>query len=163
MMDDEVKRAARLLETMMKMAGVNRQELDQRMGAGRGYSSQVLSGRMELKYRHILGMLEALNVEPATFFGILFPPGEEARGGASGISGTSAMERLLGQLRRLGPVESPPERAPARADEDAPAAGLDPDELDRRIRVVVREMLDDRQPAPASSRGRRKPGAGNPE
>jgi transcriptional regulator with XRE-family HTH domain len=138
MIDDEVKRAAKLLETMMKMAGINRQELDQRMGAGRGYASQVLSGRMELKYRHILGMLEALEVAPATFFGILFPPAEEARGGPS------PMERLLGQLRRIGPAER---------HEPAPAAS--PDDLDRRIRAVVREMLG--EPAAAPRRRPRKP------
>src|ERR1044071_1706745 len=138
MIDDEVTRAAKLLETMMKMAGVNRQELDQRMGAGRGYSSQVLSGRMELKYRHVLAMLEALGVEPATFFGILFPEGEEGRGNAS-------MERLLGQLRRFE-AERPPERpAPGPA-----PSGFDLDELDRRIRTVVQEMMGER-PGPAAA------------
>ena len=145
MIDDEVKRAARLLETMMKMAGVNRQELDQRMDAGRGYSSQVLSGRMELKYRHILAMLAALDVEPATFFGILYPPREELLGG-----GTS-MERLLGQLRRISPVERASERPePAAAAAGAPGVAVAPDDLDRRIRAVVKEMLGD-QPARARS------------
>jgi hypothetical protein len=145
MIDDEVKNAARLLETMMKMAGVNRQELDQRMGAGRGYASQVLSGRMELKYRHILAMLEALEIEPATFFGILFPAAEE-RGGPS------SMERLLGQLRRAGPVDRAGERP-----EPAPAVG--PDDLDNRIRAVVREMLNEQAAAPRrrSQKPRGKP------
>ena len=143
MIDDEVKRAARLLETMMKLAGVNRQELDQRRGAGRGYSSQVLSGRMELKYRHVLAMLAALDVEPATFFGILFPQREEL------LAGGSSMERLLGQLRRISPVERmerierPPER-PEPAPPAGAASAFAPEELDRRIRAVVKEMLGDR-------------------
>jgi len=145
MIDDEVKRAARLLETMMKMAGVNRQELDQRMGAGRGYSSQVLSGRMELKYRHILAMLAALDVEPVTFFGILFPQREELLGG-----GTS-MERLLGQLRRINPDRASERPEPAAAAAGTPAlAAVTPDDLDRRIRAVVKEMLGEK---PVRTRG----------
>lgn len=151
MIDDEVKRAARLLETMMKMAGVNRQELDQRMSAGRGYASQVLSGRMELKYRHILAMLAALDVEPATFFGILYPPREELLGGST------SMERLLGQLRRISPVERNLERASERPEPAAAAGGpgvaVAPDDLDRRIRAVVKEMLGD---PPARARSGKK-------
>ena len=35
----------------MQAAGLTRKDLDQRLGAGPGYVSQVLTGRMELKLR----------------------------------------------------------------------------------------------------------------
>ena len=143
MIDDEVTRAARLLETMMKMAGINRQELDRRMAAGRGYASQVLSGRMELKYRHILAMLQALDVHPATFFGILHPPPE-----SPGSATTS--ERLLTELRRAGFGDR---RQALPAPSPAPLPPIDPDDLDRRIRIAVREALERAGNAPPAGGG----------
>jgi len=55
--DDEVRRATKLLETVMQAAGLTRKDLDQKLGAGPGYVSQVLTGRMELKLRHIIAIL----------------------------------------------------------------------------------------------------------
>jgi len=63
MIDDEIRRALKLLETLMTISGLNRQDLDRRLGQGRGYASQVLTGRVELKYRHILAFLEVVDVE----------------------------------------------------------------------------------------------------
>ena len=71
--DDEVRRATKLLETVMQAAGLTRKDLDQKLGAGPGYVSQVLTGRMELKFRHILAILHALDVEPAVYFQTLYP------------------------------------------------------------------------------------------
>src|SRR4029077_10593820 len=66
--DDEVRRATKLLETVMQASGLTRKDLDLKLGAGPGYVSQVLTGRMELKFRHILAVLRALEVEPNVFF-----------------------------------------------------------------------------------------------
>ncbi len=41
--DDEVRRATKLLETVMQAAGLTRKDLDQKLGAGPGYVSQVLT------------------------------------------------------------------------------------------------------------------------
>ena len=85
--DDEVRRATKLLETVMQAAGLTRKDLDQKLGAGPGYISQVLTGRMELKFRHILAILRALEVEPSVFFQTLYPedrPGD-GRGGDGGV------------------------------------------------------------------------------
>ena len=35
--DDEVRRATKLLETIMQAAGMTRKDLDQKLGAGPGY------------------------------------------------------------------------------------------------------------------------------
>jgi transcriptional regulator with XRE-family HTH domain len=123
--DDEVRRATKLLETVMQAAGLTRKDLDQRLGAGPGYVSQVLTGRMELKFRHVLAILRALEVEPSVFFQTLYPENRPA-------SDTVVMEEFLRRFQKLGfGNQSPPPPNPA----------LDPLELERMIQNAVRAAM----------------------
>jgi hypothetical protein len=135
MIEDEIRRATKLLATLVQIAGLDRQELDRLLGQGRGYASQVLSGRVELKHRHVLAILERVDVEPGIFFRVLYPEPDEPRQGAGG----RVMERLLDRLRQSGYPDRP---APAA---EVPAAA-DTAELERRIQAVVREVFGDREP-----------------
>ncbi|HEV7519146.1 MAG TPA: hypothetical protein VGR07_22885 [Thermoanaerobaculia bacterium] len=129
MIDDEIRRARKLLETLMTISGLNRQEVDRRLGQGRGYASQVLTGRVELKYRHILAFLEVVDVEPGMFFRVLFPDSTEQRQGTAG----RMAERLFRQIHRAG-YRDRPEPLPR-----LPA--IDTEELERRIGEAIREVL----------------------
>jgi transcriptional regulator with XRE-family HTH domain len=120
--DDEVRRATKLLETVMQAAGLTRKDLDQRLGAGPGYVSQVLTGRMELKFRHVLAILHALEVEPSVFFQTLYP---EDRPSTDAV----VMEEFLRRFQKLG-FGAPP--APP------PSPALDPHDLERMIQSAVR-------------------------
>jgi transcriptional regulator with XRE-family HTH domain len=123
--DDEVRRATKLLETVMQAAGLTRKDLDQKLGAGPGYVSQVLTGRMELKFRHILSVLRALDVEPNVFFQTLYP---ENRPSTDAV----VMEEFLRRFQKLGfGTQSPPPPKPT----------LDPNELERMIQNAVRAAL----------------------
>src|SRR3954453_23378576 len=115
--DDEVRRATKLLETVMQAAGLTRKDLDQKLEAGPGYVSQVLTGRMELKFRHILAILHALEVEPSVFFQTLYP---ENRPSTDAV----VMEEFLRRFQRpgFGPPAAPP-----------PAPAPDPQDLERMI------------------------------
>lgn len=162
--DDEVRRATKLLETVMQAAGLTRKDLDLRLGAGPGYVSQVLTGRMELKFRHVLAILRALDVEPSVFFQTLYP---ENRPSTDAV----VMEEFLRRFQRLGfgASAAPP-----------PSSTLDPQELERMIQNAVRAALTGLAalppPAPSAAefpdgggdpppdgkpRGRRKPRGGN--
>jgi transcriptional regulator with XRE-family HTH domain len=162
--DEEVRRATKLLETVMQAAGVTRKQLDQRLGAGPGYVSQVLTGRMELKLRHILAILRALDVEPSVYFQTLYPEGRAP-------SDAAVMEEFLRRFQRMG--FSP---RPAAEPEPEPAPGLDRRELERMIVEAVQAAVSERlaaiggaeaqrekdetaEPVPPR-RGRRKAGAG---
>jgi transcriptional regulator with XRE-family HTH domain len=123
--DDEVRRATKLLETVMQAAGLTRKDLDQRLSAGPGYVSQVLTGRMELKFRHILAILRALEVEPSVFFQTLYPENRPA-------TDAVVMEEFLRRFQRLGFGAQP---APP------PKPVLDPQELERMIQNAVRTAL----------------------
>jgi transcriptional regulator with XRE-family HTH domain len=93
--DDDVRRATKLLETIMQAGGLTRKDLDRRLGAGPGYMSQLFTGRMELKLRHILAVLGALDVEPGVFFQTLYPEGRPV--GDKGL-----MEEFLKRYPSLG-------------------------------------------------------------
>ncbi len=123
--DDEVRRATKLLETIMQAAGMTRKDLDQKLGAGPGYVSQVLTGRMELKFRHILAILRALDVEPNVFFQTLYPEDRPA-------TDAVVMEEFLRRFQKLGFGAQP---APP------PTPGINPQELEKMIQGAVRAAL----------------------
>ncbi len=142
--EDDVRRATKLLETVMQAAGVTRKELDRRLGAGPGYASQVLTGRMELKFRHVLAFLRALEVEPSVFFQTLYP-------GDRPPSDQVVMEEFLKRFQNLGfGAPAPPQAS------QAPA--VDPRELERLVESAVRAALGERTEAPAEKPGKPKSG-----
>jgi DNA-binding transcriptional regulator YdaS (Cro superfamily) len=123
--DDEVRRATKLLETVMQASGLTRKDLDLKLGAGPGYVSQVLTGRMELKFRHVLAVLRALEVEPNVFFQTLYP---EHRPATDAV----VMEEFLRRFQKLGfgSQSAPP-----------PSPTVDPRELEQMIQNAVRAAL----------------------
>ena len=138
--EDEVRRATKLLETVMQAAGLTRKDLDQRLGAGPGYVSQVLTGRMELKLRHILAILRALDVEPSIFFQTLYP---ESRPSSDQV----VMEEFLKRFQKLGFGTAPPPPPP-----QAPVGPtIDPRELERLVESAVRAALDERAKEPGTA------------
>jgi transcriptional regulator with XRE-family HTH domain len=156
--DEEVRRATKLLETVMQAAGLTRKDLDQKLGAGPGYVSQVLTGRMELKLRHVLAILRALDVEPSVFFQTLYPENRPA-------TDSVVMEEFLRRFQKLGfGAPATPPAAPA----------LDPQDLERMIQNAVRAAMSgataeeaaapgDPSPAPEDTKPRgRKPRGGSP-
>lgn len=126
--DDEVRRAARLLEALIEAAGMSREELERRLEASPGYVCRILSGRVELKLRHILAILRALEIDSTLFFHTLYP-------GAGPVGGTVCIEELRQRLKELGfGGESTPVR---------PEVGMD--ELEKLVQGAVRAALSRRK------------------
>jgi transcriptional regulator with XRE-family HTH domain len=101
--EDEVRQAARLLESLIQAAGVPESELERRLDVSPGYVGRVLSGEIELKLRHILSILRTLEIDPGLFFESLYP--------TQPLGGTIRIEDLQERLQRLGlgnPSEAPP-------------------------------------------------------
>jgi transcriptional regulator with XRE-family HTH domain len=137
--EEEVRRATKLLETVMQAAGLTRKDLDQKLGAGPGYVSQVLTGRMELKYRHILAMLRALEVDPGVFFQTLYPESTPS-------TDVAMMEEFLKRFQKLGFGKAPEPVPPP------PSGRIDSDELERLIQSAVRAALADQGGSPRAER-----------
>jgi hypothetical protein len=141
---EEVERAIKLIEGVMRVQGVTKKILDERLGKSPGYFAQVLSGRLELKYRHILAILRGLELEPRVFFRSLYPePGEPA-------GGARMLERLFAELQRSGygtylapptPPAMPQVQPPLAPITPITPVTIDPEDLDRRIQSAVTAAL----------------------
>ena len=126
--DDEVRRATTLLEALIQVAGVSQEEIDRRLEVTPGYVERLLTGRLELKLRHILALLRVLEIEPALFFQTLFPePGP--------AGGTVQLDELLRRVKQLGVGSEP-----------APAPNLGIEDLERLVQGAVRGALSRPKP-----------------
>jgi hypothetical protein len=125
MIDQEVLRLARLLEALVKIERVPVRELERRLDLGGGTLNRIFTGKIELKVRHILLVLEALGVKPLAFFeqALKVREGEEEQAGARLLESVET-------LRRRPWLKFQPEPEPASLTEDD-------------VRRVVAEALRD--------------------
>jgi transcriptional regulator with XRE-family HTH domain len=129
--EDEVRRATRLLEVVIRVLDVTPKELERRLGMAPGEVCRILSGRAEPRLRDVLDILRALDLEPAVFFDLLeAPPGP----------GEPPLDTFL---RRL----DEPDLAPFAEPGDATAAMTDPD-LEALVERAVRLALDGKRREP---------------
>jgi len=106
MVDQEIRRLARLLEALVRVKKVPVRQLERRLSFGGGTMNRIFSGRIDLKVRHILLVLEDLDVKPAQFFQLAYETGTEE----------ATAEQLLEKLQRRGLAERfEPEPAPVPA------------------------------------------------
>jgi hypothetical protein len=127
--DDEVRRAAKLLEALIQAIGVCPDELEKRLEASPGYVGRLFSGAVELKLRHILAILRILEIEPALFFQTLYPEAGQA-------GGTVRLDELRQRLAALG-VDGEPA---------APKPEVGMDDLERLVQGAVQAALSRRKP-----------------
>lgn len=106
--EEEVRQAARLLESLIQAAGASEAELERQLDVSPGYVGRVLSGEIELKLRHILSILRGLEIDPSLFFESLYPTAPPG--------GTIRMEDLQQRLQGLG-LDGPSEALPVVVDD----------------------------------------------
>jgi hypothetical protein len=123
--DEEVLRFARLLESVVRVSKVSIRELERRLDLGGGSLNRIFSGRIELKLRHILLVLDTLGLDPKQYFITACDqrPGDELPRPFVG--------NLVEALKLLAPVASRPERE---------MVAISDSELDRRIREALRRI-----------------------
>lgn len=126
--DDEVRRAAKLLEALIQAVGLSPEELETRLEASPGYLRRLLSGAVELKLRHILAILRILEIEPHLFFQTLYPE--------AGPAGAMVqLDELRQRLTALGVGRSA-----------APKPEVGMDDLERLVQGAVQAALSSRKP-----------------
>jgi transcriptional regulator with XRE-family HTH domain len=118
MIDDDIRRCAKMLESVVRMDGLSARQLEEKLGYGAGTVNRLFSGKIELKLRHILLILEVIGIPPSQFFREVFPEDGRPR------SEPEMASRLLDLLER---------HVPKRPTRPAPAASVADDDLDRRI------------------------------
>jgi transcriptional regulator with XRE-family HTH domain len=71
--EEEVARLRRALRNRIRDAGVSLRTMEDRLGMGRDYLSQLLRGSMDLKAKHIFAVLAELSTDPGEFLLELYP------------------------------------------------------------------------------------------
>lgn len=136
--EKEVQRYLELLEGLIKVEGFSIREVERRLGWGKGTLNGIFRGKIELKLRHLFGILDLLGYTPEQFYDLAHRKLPE---------GTSVAQRILRILDDIG-VERP------RPQEPAPQA-LDDAELERRMRAMFDTLYEERV-----QREREKPAPG---
>jgi len=115
-MDRDLKSLQETVRQALERTGLPKRRLEEELGVGHGTLEQLVSGRLEIKARHLLALARFLRVPPHQFLELGCP---EAEGAA---------DQDLGALLGLPVREaSRPEPEPAAPEE--------------RIRAIVREEL----------------------
>jgi transcriptional regulator with XRE-family HTH domain len=106
--DDEVRRLAEVLATVVRVAGRTRQSLEGQIGLSSGYLSKILGGTVDLRARHILSIVEAVGMDPADFFRLAFPRRRQPNGDGTGARRLiEDVQAALGQGPAAEPETSP--------------------------------------------------------
>lgn len=127
MIEDDIRRCAKMLESVVRMDGLSARQLEEKLNYGAGTVNRLFSGKIELKLRHILLILEVIGIPPSQFFREVFPEDERPR------SESEMASRLLDLLERNAAPRRPHVRP-------APTTGLSDAELDRRILEALERL-----------------------
>jgi transcriptional regulator with XRE-family HTH domain len=133
-MDKDTRQILGLIRDALDRFPFTGRALEDELGIGHGNLSHLLSGRLELKLRHLLSIARVLGVPPHRLVELGCP--ESLRAATRDVTDLVALP--AGALR---------------------VGALTSEELEERIRAVVREELADFQktpPATASSRAKFK-------
>jgi transcriptional regulator with XRE-family HTH domain len=97
MVEKETRRLTNLLESLVRVKKMPVREVERRLDMAGGTMNRIFSGKIEIKLRHILAVLEVLEVPPTAFFQIAYEKGGEAVG----------VEQILARLERMGLTSRP--------------------------------------------------------
>jgi hypothetical protein len=125
----EVERARGILKDLIELSGLSRREVEKRLLAGDSGTDlgRLLSGRLDLKLRHVLDIVRVLDLHPLEFFRILFrepfqrspflrrldalaAPGQPAVASRPAETEIEEIRRCLFELARKVEMLKPPER-----------------------------------------------------
>jgi len=98
----EATRLCKRLHLVILLSEYSQREVEKRAGYSSGYLSQVLYGHIELKYHHVITILEAIELTPAELFADLYPRSRTRELCDTLVASLGPHERPLGvQLAQL--------------------------------------------------------------
>ncbi len=128
MVDEDIRRYAKVLEAVVKLSELSTRELERRLDLGGGTLNRIFTGKIDLKLRHVLLILEIVGMKPERFFQLA------CRQPAAGMeTGGSLAAEILESFQRYGYSIGRTAATPDRP--------LTDDELDRRIEAALDRVL----------------------
>jgi transcriptional regulator with XRE-family HTH domain len=100
----EVSRVAEALREAIRKAKRSQRQVEQALGQGKGYLSQLLGGNVDLKLKHVFAILGVLEIEPDEFFVSLYEKSDPlgaVRGLVARARVQEELEDLKGRIERL--------------------------------------------------------------
>jgi hypothetical protein len=128
MVEEEIRRIAKVLEAVVKLSDLSTRELERRLDLGGGTLNRIFTGKIDLKLRHVLLVLEVVGMKPERFFQLAC-----SRPAAGEDAGSSLAAEILESFQRFGYSIGRPVAAPDRP--------LSDEELDRRIEAALERVL----------------------
>jgi transcriptional regulator with XRE-family HTH domain len=141
MKDKDVIRVAQMLKAAVRFTGISHRKIERDMGLSTGYLSRILSGKVELRIQHVLGVCRAIGLPPSAFFEAAYPSRELDPETARLVA--ALQELLPGEdaAPRTKPRKAAPARPPARkAGKPAPQTATS--QLRRLLEAVLLEMQE---------------------
>lgn len=137
MSDNEVSRVTQMLKAAVRFRGVPHRKIERQMELSTGYLSRILSGKVELRVQHVLGVCQAIGLPPSAFFEAAFPRREL----------DPDTSRLVAALQELLPAGKGEEEPRARLSKPAPlvrkpAPQTATTQLRRLLEAVLLEMRE---------------------
>ena len=100
MIEDDIRRCAKMLESVVRMDGLSARQLEEKLNYGAGTVNRLFSGKIELKLRHILLILDVIGIPPSQFFREVFP--EDDRPRSEPEMASRLLDRVESELSSLG-------------------------------------------------------------
>ncbi len=98
----QLDRILTLLRNKIRQQGFTQLEVQEVLGWGRSYISQLLTRQKSLRVEQVLLILNVIGIDPATFFAELYPPPASGSGLERGVRpGLPAMAPGTGSVAEL--------------------------------------------------------------
>lgn len=123
-----------MLESLVRMAGGSARQLEEQLDYGAGTVQRLFSGKIALKLRHVLLILDVLGIPPSQFFREAFQDEERLR------SEPEMAARVLELLERNLSPRSRISRGRRQRAAPPSSPAISDEELERRLRAALDRM-----------------------
>lgn len=129
-MTPEVQHMLNVLRSVIRGLGYNYQDVAKKLGLSSGYMSRLFSGKIDLKFQHIVDISRVLGFEPEEIYHLAYPRVKETASPSALRfqmlnQSDAALPGLAGSSRVLSSIQS--------AAED--------EEMERRVANALRKIL----------------------
>ena len=132
-MSPEVKHMLSVLRSVIRGLGYNYQDVANKLGLSNGYMSRLFSGKIELKFQHIVEIARVLGFEVEEIFHLAYPKQKEP------TSPAAQRYQMLTQIDAGTPTSRYLAPRPLVSEED---------EMERRVANALRNLLTAPPPPP---------------
>jgi hypothetical protein len=137
-MSPEVQHMLSVLRSVIRGLGYNYQDVAKKLGLSSGYMSRLFSGKIDLKFQHIVDISRVLGFEPEEIFHLAYPRMKDTASPSAlrfqMLSQQPDVSPLAGSSPRvLGPIQSAAEE----------------EEMERRVANALRKILTPPPPPPS--------------